>query len=154
MVSFLSSLVAALLSAMGVSIFAPFSQHFFWKKQKLKEQRLDIARQFQNLSVKLPLLWSRESGVPSREDRNNIVADLQGLLYIVKTLFERDETIRWCEMLHGTLMAPTNAAAPWDFTSAYQARAELTARLFAEALDREVAPDWWVAKHWPNGPTS
>jgi hypothetical protein len=55
-------------------------------------------------------------------------------------------------MLHGSLLAQTGAAPPWDFNSAYQARAELMARLFAEAFDRTVPSDWYLAKHWPTDP--
>jgi hypothetical protein len=142
-----SSVVTSLIVALAVAYFAPKFQHGVWKKQKLREQRLETAKQFQACASDLAFIWDLDSDDAARQRRNKLLTDLNSICSTVRILFDRKETRSFCDMFQRCLAAPPDSPPPLDFTTAYSARSEIVARLFAESLDRPVPNDWWEAGH-------
>lgn len=85
------ALVATIIAAVTAAWLAPLFQHGIWKKQKLREVRLDIARQFQAVTDEMAALWMEETD-PNLY--NKTIMQMNSLLNCARVLFTRPETLQ------------------------------------------------------------
>jgi len=127
----LTSVSSAVIVAVLAAFLNPRFQHAFWKKQKLREQRVSIAERFAALHGKLTPA-AAEIDFSARFEEH-------ALLALVQTLFEREDTIVSCTRLMAWLDSHPirlDGRSPISvFMEAWTLRIDLLIRLFAEAFE-------------------
>jgi hypothetical protein len=125
--SVITAFVAAFLAAYLNSRF----QHFFWKKQKLREQRVSIAERFVALHAKLHPA-DAEIDFSARFEEHVLLA-------LVQVIFDREDTILSGSHLKAWLDShpiQLSGGSPISvFMEAWTLRINLVSRLFAEAYE-------------------
>lgn len=129
--TFIASVSSAVVVAVLAAFLNPRFQHLFWKKQKLREQRVSIAERFAALHGKLtPAAAGIDFSARFEE---------HALLALVQILFEREDTILSGNRLKAWLDSHPihlGGSSPISvFMEAWTLRIDLLSRLFAEAFE-------------------
>ena len=132
--TFLASVSTAVAVAFLAAFLNPRFQHFFWKKQKLREQRISIAERFAALHGKLTPA-AAEVDFSARFEEHAVLA-------LVQVLFEREGTIVSGNHLKAWLDShpiQLDGSSPISvFMEAWMLRIDLLSRLFAEAFEISI----------------
>jgi len=99
--TFITSVGTAVIVAFLAAFLNPRFQHLFWKKQKLREQRVLIAERSAALHGEFTLTRAAEVDFSSRFEEG-------ALLALVQVLFECEETIISCNRLKAWLRQSCN----------------------------------------------
>ena len=131
------TLVTSLTSAAIVAVLAAFLnprfQHTFWKKQKLREQRVSIAERVAALHGKFSLA---PEATPKPDFSNYFEED--ALLILVQVLFEREDTLKSGNLLkswmsnHPFLLSETPVS---ELMELWALREDFLRRVVAEAFE-------------------
>lgn len=139
--TFLASVTSAIVVAVLAGFLNPRFQHHFWKKQKLREQRVLIAERFAALHAKVTFPSTAEAG---RGDDLSSFFEEDALLVLVQVLFDRADTrtsgngLKTWVNNHPMQLQPGNLPVS-EFLEVWKLRVDLLSRLFAEAF--EVSTD-------------
>ena len=149
--TFLTSATSAVIVAILAAFLNPRFQHLFWKRQKLREQRVSIAERFAELHVKFTL-----TPAVSENFQWSSVFEVDALLVLVQVLFERPDTLESASRLKAWLnshpLQLSENLPIGDFMKLWALRVDLLSRLFAEAF--EISTDQVRSKSGAAWPTS
>jgi hypothetical protein len=130
--TFITSLGTGVIVAFVAAFLSPRFQHLFWKKQKLREQRVLIAERFAALHGEFTLARAAEVDFSSRFEED-------ALLVLVQVLFEREQTkisgSRLKEWLYNHAIELSASEKPSVLLEVWALRIDLLSRLFAEAFE-------------------
>ena len=136
--TFITSLGSAVVVAFLAAFLNPRFQHLFWKKQKLREQRVSTAERFAALHGKFTLAPE----APVNPDFSNYFEE-DALLILVQVLFAREDTLRSGNRLKEWIRSHPFQLSEYvpleELRELWMLRVDLLSRLFAEAF--EIATD-------------
>lgn len=141
------AIVSGLVAAILTSIIAPAIQHFIWRRQKLREQKLAVAERLAGIVPKLIRLFDLDT---ERHEKNQLIGEIDALLFTCQVLFSRT-TKEACYKLHLLLKQRNRCADKSDpiivvdyFSSVYQAAADALAYAYGDVFLRKLKDNWWI----------
>jgi hypothetical protein len=127
--TFFTSVSSAVTVAILAAFLTPRFQHVFWKKQKLREQRLSVAERFAALHAKV--LFN-----PTSKPELAEFVEEDALLVLVPILFEREDTIAAAYRLKLWRNShPRQGMSEEDIRYVWAVRVDILTRLFAEVFE-------------------
>jgi hypothetical protein len=128
MASWTPSIVSAIVASLSTAALIPTVQHLYWRRQKLREQKLVLAERFGNLLPRIVLLF--QPG-PSEESINQLMGEIDAVLFVSQVLFKKQTKVA-CFNAHvllklqewGDQNGRITPATRGDFQKAYEAFAD------------------------------
>lgn len=124
-------------TAVIVAFLAPRFQHFVWKAQRLREQRIAIAERFAKINISLPVFThsAPPPTSPTALQIGELYIEQFALLALIQVLFNDRETLAVATTFREALdRAAPDTLSPEQLQKLGVLRADLQARLFAEAF--------------------
>lgn len=126
---------------MVVAYLTPQFSHFAWRKQKRREQQLELAQRFVNIKANfyvyanLDWVTNAENEQALRHVSDSLEQD--ALLALIWTLFTDKDTLQLVHALRQEINS--NRGKPESYPQLHKLRLDIAPRLFAEALGISIS---------------
>lgn len=126
-------------TAIVVAFLGPRFQHFIWRTQKIREQRIAVAERFAKIGTALSIFaHSSRRDIANRDElleTGSLYLEQFSILVLVRVLFDDPQTLASCDALKAALDETTpDTASVENVGKLHALRVQLLACLFAEAF--------------------